>query len=192
MKTITFFSYKGGVGRTLAATNFAVYLAKLGLKVVIMDFDLDAPGVDSKFPEFELPKGQRGLIDYILKFQREGSPPGPVKEIYCTVPIRSPRQNFTLGLIPAGDYLSPEYPAKLNLLNWSEIFSNQPGGVAFFQAFLERLKNELSPDVLVIDSRTGFSEIGGLCTEQLADETVILSSLSRESVKMTRHLAKII
>ena len=64
--------------------------------------------------------------------------------------------------------------------------------MAFFQVFLDRIRSELSPDVVVIDSRTGFSEIGGLCTQQLADETVILSSLARESVKMTRHLAKII
>lgn len=39
MKTVTFLSYKGGVGRTLAATNFAVYLAQLWLKVVLMDID---------------------------------------------------------------------------------------------------------------------------------------------------------
>lgn len=191
MKTITFFSYKGGVGRTLAATNFAVYLAKLGLKVVILDFDLDAPGVDSKFPGFKLPEGQLGLIDYILRFQRDGSAPGPVDEILCRVPIHSPRQDCTLGLIPAGDYLATDYCAKLNELNWAEIFSDERG-VAFFQLFLERIEKELSPDVLVIDSRTGFSEIGGLCTQQLADETVILSSLASESVKMTRHLAKII
>jgi MinD-like ATPase involved in chromosome partitioning or flagellar assembly len=192
MKSIAFFSYKGGVGRTLAAANFAVYLAKLGLNVVIADFDLDAPGVDSKFPDFVLPRGQLGLIDYILRFQRDNSAPGPVKDIYCSVPISSPRQRCSLGFLPAGDYVHEDYPAKLNELNWSKIFSDQRDGVAFFQVFLERIKAELSPDVLVIDSRTGFSEIGGLCTQQLADETVILSSLASESVKMTRHLAKVI
>ncbi len=191
MKSITFFSYKGGVGRTLAATNFAVYLAKLGLKVVILDFDLDAPGVDSKFPGFSLPEKQLGLIDYVLRFQREGSPPGPIDDILCTVPIPSARQGY-LGLIPAGNYLAADYSSKLNELDWSAIFSGQRDGVAFFQLFLDRIKAELDPDVLIIDSRTGFSEIGGLCTQQLADETVILSSLASESIKMTRRLAQLI
>ena len=191
MKTITFFSYKGGTGRTLAATNYAVYLAKLGLDVVILDFDLDAPGVDSKFPGFTLPEGQLGLIDYILRFQRDGSAPGPIDEILCRIPIPSPREDCAVGLIPAGDYLATDYCAKLNELDWAKVFSDERG-VAFFQLFLQRINKELSAEVLVIDSRTGFSEIGGLCTQQLADETVILSSLASESVKMTRHLAKII
>jgi MinD-like ATPase involved in chromosome partitioning or flagellar assembly len=191
MKTITFFSYKGGVGRTLAATNFAVYLAKLGLKVVIMDFDLDAPGVDSKFPGYSLPSGQPGLLDYILKFQKYGTDPGPVSSIVVQIPIKSPRQEVTLGLIPAGDYLSPDYSSKLNELNWTTIFQSREG-VAFFQEFLARIDSDLKPDVLVIDSRTGFNEIGGLCTLQLADETVFLTSLAGESIKMTRHLSKLI
>ena len=192
MKTVTFFSYKGGVGRTLAATNFAVYLAKLGLKVVIMDFDLEAPGVDSKFPNFELPSGQQGLIDYVLRFQRDGDPPGAVETIYCPVAISSSRGDCALGIIPAGDYLATDYPTKLNELDWNVLFSKERDGVAFFQKFLEQIEDELNPDVLVIDSRTGFSEIGGLCTQQLADETVILSSLASESIKMTRHLARVI
>jgi MinD-like ATPase involved in chromosome partitioning or flagellar assembly len=192
MKTIAFFSYKGGNGRTLTAANFAVYLTKLGLKVAIMDFDLDAPGVDSKFPGFELPNGQLGLIDYVLDFQKTGSPPGLIERIYCTIPIKSPRQDYALGLIPAGDYLASDYPVKLNEINWSCIFSSQRDGVAFFQLFLQLIEKELALDVLVIDSRTGFSEIGGLCTQQLADETVILSSLAGESIKMTRHLAQVI
>jgi len=192
MKVVSFYSYKGGVGRTLAAANFAVYLVKLGLKVVIVDFDLDAPGVDSKFPAFELPQGQTGLIDYILQFQRHGVSPDSITDILCTIPISSPRQEYALWLIPAGDYLGPDYAAKLNELDWRSIFSSERDGVAFFQEFLARIQGELSPDVLIIDSRTGFSEIGGLCTQQLADETVILSSLAKESIKMTRHLAQVI
>jgi MinD-like ATPase involved in chromosome partitioning or flagellar assembly len=192
MKVVAFYSYKGGVGRTLAAANFAVYLVKLGLKVVIMDFDLDAPGVDSKFPTYALPQGQAGLIDYILQFQRHGTSPGPVADILCTVPISSPRQEYALWLIPAGDYFGADYAAKLNELDWRRIFSDQRDGVAFFQEFLRRINEEVSPDVLIIDSRTGFSEIGGLCTQQLADETVIMSSLASESVKMTRRLARVV
>jgi len=97
-------------------------------------------------------------------------------------------------MIPAGNYLASDYSAKLNELDWSLIFSEELDGVAFFQLFLKRIKDELAPDVLIIDSRTGFSEIGGLCTQQqqLADETVIISSLASESIKMTRRLAELI
>lgn len=157
-----------------------------------MDFDLEAPGVDSKFPNFELSTGQEGLIDYILRFQREGGAPDSVEGIYCPVPISSPRRDCTLGIIPAGDYLATDYPSKLNELNWDVLFSEERDGVAFFQNLLKRIESDLAVDVLVIDSRTGFSEIGGLCTQQLADETVILSSLARESIKMTRHLTRVI
>ncbi len=192
MKVVTFYSYKGGTGRTLAATNFAVYLAKLGLNVVILDFDLDAPGVDSKFPGFSLPQGQKGLIDYVLHFQRSGQSAGGIKEFACQIPLNSQRRPSSLHLIPAGDYLSNSYAAQLNELNWSVIFSPERDGVGFFQGFLSQIESDLSPDVVVIDSRTGFSEIGGLCTQQLADETVILSSLAAESIKMTRHLSQLI
>ncbi|MCJ7630864.1 AAA family ATPase, partial [Candidatus Bathyarchaeota archaeon] len=52
METITFYSYKGGVGRTLALANVAMYLTRFGQKVCIMDFDLEAPGLHYKFPQF--------------------------------------------------------------------------------------------------------------------------------------------
>ena len=47
MKTITFYSYKGGTGRSLALANAARYLARLEFKVVALDFDLEAPGLHS-------------------------------------------------------------------------------------------------------------------------------------------------
>ena len=48
MKTFTFYSYKGGVGRTLALVNVANRLVEFGKKVCILDFDLEAPGLQSK------------------------------------------------------------------------------------------------------------------------------------------------
>ena len=46
MSTIaTFYSYKGGVGRTMAMANVAVLLAQRGLRVLAVDWDLEAPGL---------------------------------------------------------------------------------------------------------------------------------------------------
>ena len=41
---VTFYSYKGGVGRTSALVNVAVLRAMQGNNVLILDFDLEAPG----------------------------------------------------------------------------------------------------------------------------------------------------
>ena len=188
MRTITFYSYKGGVGRTLAAANFAVYLAKLGQRTVVVDFDLEAPGMDSKFHAVGLPQPNRGLLDYILAYQDTGADPGSVQEISVEITVEASGKVVPLLLIPAGDYLSGDYSRKLDRLDWSRIFSQDREGVAFFQQFLSRIEQELQPDFVIIDSRTGISEIGGLCTQQLADEVVMLSSLSSESIKVTRHI----
>lgn len=42
---VAFYSYKGGVGRTLALANCARVLAAGGKRVLLMDFDLEAPGL---------------------------------------------------------------------------------------------------------------------------------------------------
>ncbi len=47
MFVITFYSYKGGVGRTSALMNAAHRLVAKGKTVVVLDFDLEAPGVDA-------------------------------------------------------------------------------------------------------------------------------------------------
>ena len=47
MFTVTFYSFKGGVGRTFALMNVAVDLVKQGKNVTVLDFDLEAPGLNS-------------------------------------------------------------------------------------------------------------------------------------------------
>ena len=47
MFVTTFYSYKGGVGRTMALANVAALLAEIGRRVLVVDFDLEAPGVPS-------------------------------------------------------------------------------------------------------------------------------------------------
>ena len=66
---VTFYSYKGGVGRTMAMANVAALLARKGRKVVMLDFDLEAPGLDS-FEEFKPAHGKPGVVEFVQKYQK--------------------------------------------------------------------------------------------------------------------------
>jgi CobQ/CobB/MinD/ParA nucleotide binding domain len=73
MYTVTFYSYKGGVGRSLLVANCALYLAQLGFRVVALDLDLEAPGLHYKLASF-LPRGffpRRGVLDLIFDYARK-------------------------------------------------------------------------------------------------------------------------
>ncbi len=65
---ITFYSYKGGVGRSFTLSNVAVLLARWGYRVLAIDWDLEAPGLTHYFGEFisEPPTG--GVVDLAFDF----------------------------------------------------------------------------------------------------------------------------
>src|SRR5690348_9506789 len=78
MKTITFYSYKGGTGRTLAVANAAKFLAKFGQRVVVLDFDLEAPGLHYKLGlcgRNDKPEPLKGLVDFVQTFMATKEPP---------------------------------------------------------------------------------------------------------------------
>lgn len=74
MKTITFYSYKGGVGRTMALINVAWRLAKRGKRIGVWDMDLEAPGMsllaDLASRDDECWQG-RGLLAYLKTSPQE-------------------------------------------------------------------------------------------------------------------------
>jgi len=61
MKVISFFSFKGGVGRTALLTNLGAFWAAQGKVVVLMDLDLTAPGLSYSIPSRILDEKGRGL-----------------------------------------------------------------------------------------------------------------------------------
>src|SRR5580658_3868217 len=66
----TFYSYKGGVGRTMAVANVAALLAKWGRSVLVIDWDLEAAGIerffcqDSKAAQ-EIRAAKPGIVDLV-------------------------------------------------------------------------------------------------------------------------------
>ena len=65
-RVITFYSYKGGTGRSMALANAAWMLAMNGERVLVIDWDLEAPGLHRYFHPFLKDKELR-----ILKFMNQ-------------------------------------------------------------------------------------------------------------------------
>lgn len=189
MKTITFYSYKGGVGRTLALSNIASRLSELGKKVCLLDFDLEAPGLPFKF-KFKNKEIKQGIVDYVCEFSCNGKIPQNIKKYSISIsPINSNFQPITL--IPAGNVENNDYWKKLSMINWSEMFYSEKGtGVEFILDLKAKIEKQISPDVLLVDSRTGITDISGITLKLLADEVVILASYNEENLFGSKKIIK--
>lgn len=183
MKTITFYSYKGGVGRSLALANIANRLAEFGKKVCMLDFDLEAPGLHIKFSDSIGKSGIKGgLVDYIHKFTTENIVPENILD-YVTEVNSFNEGGGTVSLIAAGNTTREEYWKKLSHINWTKLFYEKDSlGVDFFFNLKFQIENQLSPDVLLIDSRTGITDIAGVTMSIMADEVVLFAANNTENL----------
>jgi len=192
MKTITFYSYKGGVGRTLALSNIAFYLSRLGFNVCLMDFDLEAPGLPYKFPRYirtEDIKG--GLVDYMDFFLQNDEFPPSLKDFSNEI-LASGKSVGSIRLIPAGNTLTTTYWKKMSSINWNSLFygnnDSASEGIPFFLELKERIEKEFKPDFLLIDSRTGITEMSGICTSILPDKVVFFIVNNKENKEGARQI----
>ncbi len=195
MKTITFYSYKGGVGRSLALANIATRLAELGKKVCLLDFDLEAPGLHHKFSTLlnkEKIEIDKGIVDYVHEFSNEGRLSNKILDYAYTFfnygslsATRAPTV-----LIPAGNTSSPTYWKKLSSINWNELLFENVSGMGFLLNLKEKIKNEIAPEFLLIDSRTGVSEMSGITLSLLADDVVVFAANNRENIEGTKMIIK--
>lgn len=191
-KFATFYSYKGGVGRTSSLVNTAILRANEGNKVVVIDFDLEAPGADSYFSQLDLTySGNRpGILDYLIE-AIEGDVIPPIKQFAYDLSSKIDRSNGgELWIISAGEVNSSSYHSKLERLKWTEIFQNHNG-----ELIIKNLKKQIQlefdhPDYVFVDSRTGITETGGICTRYLADLVVMMTSLNEQNILGTSKIYK--
>jgi tetratricopeptide (TPR) repeat protein/cellulose biosynthesis protein BcsQ len=194
-KIITFYSYKGGTGRSMAVANVAWILASNGKKVLVVDWDLEAPGLHRYFYPFLLDKdltSSEGLVDFVIDFAIEAATPDqgdkPDKDWYKThtnmlryavsLDWQFPGSG-TLDLIPAGRQ-GPSYAEHVNSFNWQNFYERLGGG-AFLEAVKDNMRAEY--DYILIDSRTGVSDTSGICTVQMPDILVICFTLNYQSIE---------
>ena len=175
---VTFYSYKGGMGRTTTMISYAVKLATQGKRVFIIDCDLEAPGYLNFFDLSSMPlltKGKiNGLIEMVsdIAFSKNCDLSKFDYQGYC-LNIAYGNEKYekyqsvfeNIFLMPAGNLNETEdnissvnrrhYLEGLSRINLSnpEIIKH------IFAAFFKYLKKNLHIDLILIDSRTGFSDI---------------------------------
>ena len=239
----TFYSYKGGVGRSMALANVAEYFYLRGLRVLIVDWDLEAPGLESFFFDAQSDGTERvrsrlGLLDLLTEYKRgfqdvvAANSPTIAVERESDSAVEPPRMpTFTesldsilkvsqflhqlhgpwktdagesggLWLLPAGWRQGERfatYAQTVQSFDWSDFYQSYRGK-EFFDWFAFQLK--AAADVILIDSRTGVTEMGGVCARHLADVVVsfcapnsqniygvdrMINSFDREDVKAERN-----
>jgi MinD-like ATPase involved in chromosome partitioning or flagellar assembly len=188
MKAISFFSYKGGVGRTMALTNMAMRLVEFGKSVMILDFDLEAPGVPFKMKRYVTnDQVKSGIVDYIHEFSKLGRI-ADIKDYVMTLP-KNNLGDENMWFLPAGNSNADDYWQKLSSISWSDMFYKEGGGgLRFFLDLKEKIKKEYNPDFLLIDSRTGITELSGISLKILADEIVVLFVNNEENIYGTERV----
>lgn len=206
---ITFYSFKGGVGRSMALINTAGILAgQRGFRVLVLDLDLEAPGLSYLDPEApdaapaqtqrELPL-QPGFVDLLTDAKERGDEADLFKlsdadlEAKYTRKIKIPDAlrefpDGSLRIMPAGLF-DHDYARRLDALNLNALYRDGLGE-PLIRAFKKKLGESGRYHYVLVDSRTGISDGAGICTRDLADHVMVLSGLNRQNVEGTSEFLR--
>ncbi|MDT3777683.1 tetratricopeptide repeat protein [Nitrospira sp. MA-1] len=209
---VTFYSYKGGTGRTMALVNCAGLIAQNlptdAKPLLLIDFDLEAPGLHRYLapflPSHETGTPQQGLLELfaalLLEIDRNLSdlPKSELSEIrrlddettaeiignLDLAPFTIQTTVTGLNLIMAGQF-DDTYAQRLSHFNWEDLFAKAPG---VFRCLADRLAREYS--FTFVDSRTGLSDTSGICTMLLPNVLVVVFTPNNQSLTGIEHLVR--
>lgn len=193
-RMVTFYSFTGGTGRTMALANIAWILAAAGRRVLVTDWNFEAPALHRYFRPFlrpedvELATGVADLVrGYEWDFARgaaEWKRHTQVEPHVIAIDWEFPGDGC-LHLLSAGrqDRL---YAPTLSAMNWDEFYERYEGG-----RFLDELRAEMRRgyDYTLVDSRSGWNEVADICTIQLPDVLVNCFTLSAQGIEGAAEIA---
>ena len=170
--------------------NMAWILASTGRRVLVVDWDLEAPGLHRYFYPFladpELTSSE-GLIDFFTDYMvraltpadAAGAAPPDIALYGVSLTYESFPKGGAIDFIPAGQQ-GPAYATRVNSFDWSEFYARLGGG-----PFLETLRASMRHDYdyVLIDSRTGVSDASGICTVDMPDALVVCFTLNTQSIE---------
>ena len=181
----TFYSFKGGVGRTQALVNCAAWIAchqrpEAGHrpKVLMIDFDLEASGI--QFVEgLTIVEPRPGIVDFIHDYLDHA---GEVPDIANYVSQAILPNGVQVDVILAGD--QSRYYRRFGQLRFDALWQRQHGSALFLD--MKNQLEELGYEFMLVDSRTGLCDTSELCTLTLPDQVVVVFAPNRQNLAGTR------
>ncbi|HCC32361.1 MAG TPA: hypothetical protein DEQ28_00410 [Clostridiales bacterium] len=169
----TLFSIKGGVGRSTTAAVLATHLARKGRRVLVMDLDLESPGVSSmllareEHPDF-------GIVDWFVE-DLVGQGDEVVRRM---IGRPSWGQDFRGDILVAPAYGSEprEYLAKLG-----RVYLDRPpdgdqppeGWTMRLLRLMQAMEEREKPDVVLLDSRNGLHDLAAAAVTDLQAQVLL-------------------
>lgn len=178
----TFYSYKGGLGRSTTLASFAVFCAKLKKqRVVIIDCDFEAPGFTNYFDlDDEILSQKNGVVEYLLDKQSIHNTDEQL-DITADYSYKVGYEYTGEGdiyIIPAGNLSGLSAKSKYHSNDNEDVhnfeqthrdhylealsridISSVDNIIYQFKNFISDIKQQLDPDIILFDSRTGFNDI---------------------------------
>ena len=207
---VTFYSYKGGTGRTMALANTACVLTEFERAsadgVLVIDWDLEAPGLHRFFPprlrarEAALDLGlddQPGLIDLMIELRdrlpaelpadAEGAAEAASRALDATSLYRfiAPTEVPGVSMMRAGRDDDGGYGRRVATFDWEGLFERAP---TLYRELAARLAATYR--WVLVDSRTGVTDISGICTSLLPEKLVVVFTPNRQSLSGVRELVQ--
>ncbi len=167
---VTFYSYKGGVGRSFTLANVAVVLARWGYRVLCVDWDLEAPGLHDYFAPMLAGDPAGGVVDLVADFTAGRADPAAHTTRLTGV--------GELDFVASGRR-DADYVRRVQDIDWAGLYERG------FGEYLESCRDQWTAayDFVLIDSRTGISDTGGICTAHLPDRLVLLFTANLQSIR---------
>lgn len=168
---VTFASYKGGFGRSTALAATAVGFAQEGLRLLVIDLDLEAPGLWSLLPPQHAgqatPSPEAGLVDVLL---------GTITAISSVYPAEA-----TTGIdVLAAGSVDAGYLEKLARIDYEGLVTTSNDGGPLPNA-LRALREHGEYDLILLDARAGLHDLTGAAVNGLPHLVVLFGRDTEES-----------
>jgi Mrp family chromosome partitioning ATPase len=187
-KRVALFGIKGGVGRSTAIAVLAWRLAQADKRVLIVDLDLESPGISSTLlPDTAIP--DYGVVDWLVEDAIGQADDALLLEMVTSSPLVKDTAG-DIRVVPSGGKKG-DYMAKLSR---AYMGGGAPGR---YREFAERLDEMLgaleereTPDVVLIDSRAGLHDDAAAVVTRLGATALLFAGGTAQTWKAYEILFK--
>lgn len=172
---VVYYSIKGGVGRSTALAACAWALAESGQRVLVLDLDLESPGLSTSL----LPSSRQpayGITDWLVE-DLVGNGDAVLAQMHAS--LGTQQRGGELIVVPSHGDEPGEYVSKLGRV-WMPGFTPDGQRQTWSERLLrmiQQLEERHQPTIVLIDSRAGIDEVASACVTDLAAKRIYLFAL---------------